>query len=81
MEFPGHYCKQLFEQMCQEDQYMRILIGDRQTVLWEINTPLPEEAQFSELFRLREQMFRKGHKKASIYCTIEGGQTINRMKF
>ena len=72
---------QLFQLMSQEDNYMQILTGNREKVLWEINTPLPEGSQFAELFRLREQTFRKGHKKATIYCTIEGSQTINRLKF
>lgn len=74
-------CTKLFKQMSLNDTYMRILTGDRITVLWELNSSLPEESKFTELFFMRKQTFRKGHKKVTIYCTVESSRTINSIKF
>ncbi len=73
--------RELFDIMSTEEPYMRILNGRKDQVLWEKDMNLPEETQFVELFSMREQTFRRGHKKISIYCTVESTQTINRLKF
>ena len=74
-------CLALFEQLRVGDQYIRILTGNKTTIIWEHNMQLPESDQFIDLFSMQEQVFRKGHKKISLYCTIESARPINQLKF
>ena len=74
-------CQELFTSMSTVDPSVRILGNDTTTVIWEPERILPESDQFRTLFNMREQTFRKGNAKVTIYCIVESQSTINRMKF
>ena len=74
-------CQELFKAMSTVDSSVRILSNDTTTVIWEPEGILPESDQFRTLFYMREQTFRKGNAKVTIYCVVESQSTMNRMKF
>ena len=73
--------QELFEQMAQSDPTFRFLHSETKEVLWEHDRTLPEDTQFTELFHMREQNFRKGNTKVTIHGTVESMSPVNRIKF
>ena len=71
---------ELFCTMFKRDNTMRILQTGQTTRLWEDKMNLPEDEDFIERFKLKEQTFRKGSKKITIHCVVESRLTINTMK-
>lgn len=72
---------ELFSRMQSRDEKLRVLHHNSNDILWEKNIPLPEDKEFLENFRLRDQTFRKGTKKITIHCIIESILTINNLKY
>jgi len=73
---------ELFRRMSLIDQSIRILrTSDDTTVLWDIHSHLPEDQVFQKAFQMREQQFRKGTTKVTIYCIVDSAFPINRIKF
>ena len=74
-------CNELFHIMSYADPTIRVSSSITRDTLWDTDTKVPKDEQFKQLFQLREQRFRKGNGKVTIYCVIESVTTINRMKF
>ncbi len=73
---------ELFRRMSLIDQSIRILCTTDDTkVLWDIHSHLPEDQDFQQAFQMREQQFRKGTTKVTIYCIVDSAFPINRIKF
>ena len=73
--------KQLLELFISKDNQLRILDVDKNIVLYEHGTHLPEGVEFETLFKLRQQAFRKGHRKFTVYFVVESTITIQRLKY
>ena len=71
----------IFKKMNQADVSVRVLDTNTQEELWTAQVQLPEGPEFEKNFNLREQTFRKGNKKVTVYCTIESTITVNRLKY
>jgi len=71
----------LFTIAAQQDESFRVLQTGHNEVLWETEWDMPENKDFQEKFQMREQSFRTGNKKVTIYCVIESSYTINRLKY
>ena len=74
-------CEKLFTFMSIDDPSIRVLDSKNRQVLWEPEGQLPETDIFTTVFRMREQNFRQGNKKVTIYAIVEGQYTINKLKF
>ncbi len=48
---------ELFSRMQSRDTKLRVLHHNSNDILWEKNTPLPEDKEFIDKFRLRDQTF------------------------
>ena len=72
---------ELFQKMESQDPQLRILNTEKSTILWESNGALPIEDQFQAQFKMREQTYRSGNTKITLFCVIESINTINRMKY
>ena len=72
---------ELFGKMRQHDDTLRVIQNKTKDVLWDENKPLPENKDFTDKFHLREQTFRKGNKKISLYCIIESRFSMNKLKY
>ncbi len=73
---------ELFRRMSLIDQSIRILCTTDDTkVLWDIHSHLPEDQDFQQAFQMREQQFRKGTTKVTIYCIVDSAFPIKRIKF
>ena len=73
--------QELFKKMSNEDSAIRILTLDKSKVVWDINSTLEESDIFQDNFKMREQSYRKGNKKVTLYCLVESRFTINRLKY
>ena len=73
--------KELFLKFSKEDPTIRILTLDKSKVVWEVDRTLEENNTFQENFQMREQSYRKGNKKVTLYCLVESRLTINRLKY
>ncbi len=73
--------KELFLKFSKEDPTIRILTLDKSKVVWEVDSTLEENNTFQENSRMREQSYRKGNKKVTLYCLVESRLTINRLKY
>ncbi len=71
----------LFDNMAQQDSGIKIREEVKGTILWELGCPLPENEQFIDLFKMRDQSYRNGNKKVTIFCVVEAKYTMNRMKY
>ena len=71
----------VFDAMSEIDSTIRVYGSTNKEVLWELNGSLPEDDNFRTLFGMREQHFRKGNSKVTIYCTVESCYPINKIKF
>ncbi len=71
---------EIFSKMKKRDKTLRVLQTDKKINLWEDKMKLPEDAEFIEKFKLKEQTFRKGSKKITIHCVVESRLTINNIK-
>ena len=73
--------KNLFTLMAEIDSSMRVNNNEHTVQLWEVNGHLCEEDDFVPFFKMREQTFRNGNKKVTVYFTVESTYTINNIKF
>ena len=73
--------KELCNRFSQQDKSIKVFHHDNNQLIWEEKMVLPEDEEFAETFNLREQSFRKGNKKVTLYCIIESIYTINRLKY
>ena len=71
----------LLTKMSASDQTIKILNMEQNTILWDRFSELSENADFSVQFKMKEQTYRKGNKKVSLYCIVESQFTINRIKY
>ena len=71
----------LFTLMSSTDTSFKVIDSETSSLVWEPDGQLPEQSDFTRVFRMREQSFRKGTKKVTLYCIITSKHTINRMKF
>ena len=71
----------LFVQMTNEDYSLRIWDTQKTVVLWETKELIVDDERFNETFQLREQRFRKGNKKMTLFCVVESMLSINRIKY
>ncbi len=65
-----HATTELFGRMFHKDNTIRVLQTETNITLWEDKMQLPEDKEFTERFKLKEQTFRKGSKKITIYCVL-----------
>ena len=72
---------ELLGTMAAQDPSIRLRDKVNGTVVWEAGSQLPENEQFTELFKMREQSYRKGNKKITLFCVVEATYTINRIKY
>ena len=63
------------------DPSLRIKSCVSKTLLWDVDGQLPEGEEFRTEFQLREQNFRKGNSKVTLFCVVESSMNINRIKF
>ncbi len=73
--------KNLFSLMAEIDSSMKVYNNERTVLLWEVHGHLCEEDEFVSYFKMREQNFRNGNMKVTVYFTVESNYTINSMKF
>ena len=71
----------LLSHLTTQDPGLRLLDHTTEKVIWETGQALPEKEDFHTAFQTREQSFRTGNKKVSVYCVVEAMSTINRMKY
>ena len=71
----------IFHKMIEIDESVKVLDTKTQKIIWEENLELPEGTKFAEVFNLREQSFRTGNRKVTLYCTLESAITINKLKY
>ena len=72
---------EVFEKMNRHENSIRILENGTKKLLWEQTIELEEGEAFVDSFRMRDQTFRNGNKKVTLYCTIESFNTINKLKY
>ncbi len=71
----------LFTNIQSVDVSLKVHNNDRTEVIWEDSKVLSEDDTFIQQFNMREQTFRNGNKKVTLYCTLESYHNINRLKF
>ena len=74
-------CSVLLNAMSEIDRSIRVYSSTHKELLWETNGTLPENDKFRKFFGMREQHFRKGNSKVTLYCTVESLYPINKIKF
>ena len=71
----------LLTKMSECDRTIKILNIEQTTILWDQCSALSETEDFSAQFKMKEQTYRKGNKKVTLYCIVESQFTINRIKY
>ncbi len=71
----------LFDLLCDEDTQLRILDVNKQVVLFERGISLPEGEDFATLMKTRNQTFRKGNSKVTIFFVVESTLSIQKLKY
>ena len=71
----------LLDLLLETDQTLRILDADKTTVLYEKESQLPEGEEFTSLFKVRQQIYRKGNRSFTIFCVVESRLSIQKIKY
>ncbi len=71
----------LFKTFVQVDPTIRVYNHANTLLLWEENSILCKDDEFVKYFKMREQTFRKGNKKVTIYFGVESNYNINSINF
>ena len=71
----------LLDTFTHQDPSLRLRDKVAGNVIWEVGSTLPEKEQFIEQFTLREQTYRSGNTKVTIFCVVESNFTVNRLKY
>ena len=71
----------LFTKIVQKDSTVKILNTAKEKILWEANGMNSEDKTVTDDFQVREQTFRNGNRKITLYCVVISTVTINQMKF
>lgn len=74
-------CTGLLEAMGTADPSIRITGSVSKILLWEVDGQMPDWDKFCAEFQMREQKYRKGNSKVTIFCVVESSMNINRIKF
>ena len=74
-------CEELFDTMGKVDPQMKIISSVDKEQLWEVNSPITENEEFERKYQMRQQNFRNGNTKVTIYGVVESQYNINKMKF
>ena len=71
----------LFIKLNQCDKELRIYDTENEKIIWEENTDIENSENLVEDLKVREQTFRKGNKKITLFCIVQSKTTINKLKY